>query len=390
MTTPTRLLALDVGTGTTDILVFEPERRPENSVKLVVPSRTQVVAGQIREATRRGLPVVFAGPTMGGGPSTKAMLAHLAAGLAFSATQSAALTFADSLAEVSERGVRLVADDEMPAAPARRRRPGAQRRRRPARPAAGAGRPGRADPVHGRLRRGPGPRLQPAAAPTASFASRSGSAPWPPARRSTSCSTPPTRCRPSSPACGRRPPSSRLCRESRPPTPARPLCWEPSATTLADAVLVNVGNCHTICAVALDRRLAGIYEDHTNRLDGPTLEAYVRRFLAGELASDEVRQAGGHGAALGGPVPAGLPVLVTGPHRELLTGSSLPVSFPAPFGDMMMTGPAGLIAAHRRRYGDLRARSRLPRAAAGCRRRRRARVRTPGARSERRGWRCRG
>jgi hypothetical protein len=50
-------------------------------------------------------------------------------------------------------------------------------------------------------------------------------------------------------------------------------------------------------------------------------------------------------------VPAGLPILVTGPHRELLAGGALPVSFPSPFGDMMMTGPAGLIRAHRRRYG---------------------------------------
>jgi len=69
--------------------------------------------------------------------------------------------------------------------------------------------------------------------------------------------------------------------------------------------------------VALDGRLAGVYEDHTNRLDGPLLESYVRRFLAGDLPSDEVRQAGG----------------------------SLPVSFPAPFGDMMMTGPVGLLRA---------------------------------------------
>ena len=32
-----------------------------------------------------------------------------------------------------------------------------------------------------------------------------------------------------------------------------------------DAVLVNVGNGHTICAVALEGRLAGVYEDHTYR-----------------------------------------------------------------------------------------------------------------------------
>ncbi|HUK77742.1 MAG TPA: hypothetical protein VL117_09105, partial [Thermoleophilia bacterium] len=65
--TTSRLLALDVGTGTIDILLFEPDRRPENCVKLVVPSRTQIVAAQIREATARGLPIVFAGPVMGGG-----------------------------------------------------------------------------------------------------------------------------------------------------------------------------------------------------------------------------------------------------------------------------------------------------------------------------------
>ena len=93
-------------------------------------------------------------------------------------------------------------------------------------------------------------------------------------------------------------------------------------------MLVNVGNGHTICAVALDGRLAGVYEDHTSRLDGATARGALRRFLAGDLPSDEVREAGGHGAALGGPVPAGLPLLVTGPRRELLAGSSLPLSYP--------------------------------------------------------------
>ncbi|HJW75742.1 MAG TPA: pyruvate formate-lyase activating enzyme, partial [Thermoleophilia bacterium] len=59
----------------------------------------------------------------------------------------------------------------------------------------------------------------------------------------------------------------------------------------------------------------------------------------------------GHGAALSGPVPAGLPVFVTGPHRSLLTQTSLEVCFPAPMGDMMMTGCWGLVKAFRRRFG---------------------------------------
>ena len=351
MTTPPRLLALDVGTGTTDILLFEPDRHPENSVKLVVPSRTQVVAGQIRDATRRGLPVVFAGPTMGGGPSTKAMLAHVAAGLAFSATDSAALTFADSLAEVSEQGVRICAGDEV-------------------RPLL------RADAVEVRSGDVDLPGLLRALAelgvPTrftggCIAAQDHGFNPsgsnrvfrfeiW---ERALAARTPLEEL---FYAADEVPPELTRLRAAAAELAALPRVTAadtgPAALLgalgddTADAVLVNVGNCHTICAVALDGRPAGIYEDHTNRLDGATLETYVRRFLAGELPSAEVRQAGGHGAALGGPVPAGLPVLVTGPHRELLSGSSLPVSFPAPFGDMMMTGPAGLIAAHRRRYRD--------------------------------------
>ena len=191
----------------------------------------------------------------------------------------------------------------------------------------------------------------------------------------------------------------------------------------ADAVLVNVGNCHTICAVALEGRLAGIYEDHTNRLDGPTLETYVRRFLAGALPGDEVRQAGGHGAALGGPVPAGLPVLVTGPQRELLdrqlAAGELPGAVrrrdddrpgrphprPSPPLRRLRTSenPTPLCTLRADRVPALvqrRPLERQPRAgadaasssraAAACRRPRRGRARTPGGRSARRAWRCRG
>ncbi len=351
MAVPGRLLALDVGTGTTDILIFEPERRPENSVKLVVPSRTQIVAAQIREATRRRLPVVFVGPTMGGGPSTKAMLAHLAAGLAFQATDSAALSFDDDLANVTGRGLRLVSADEV-ASPARTGavevRSGDVDLDALLRALAGLGVPTEfagacvAAQDHGFDPRGSNrvfrfeiwERALAARTPLDELF-------WPAAE------VPAELTRLRAAAAG----LAALPRVTAADTGPAALLGA-LGDDLDDAVLVNVGNCHTICAVALDGRLAGIYEDHSSRLDGGALESYVRRFLAGDLPGDEVREAGGHGAALGGPVPAGLPLLVTGPRRDLLAGGSLPVSFPAPFGDMMMTGPAGLIRAHRRRYGD--------------------------------------
>jgi uncharacterized protein (DUF1786 family) len=404
-----RLLALDVGTGTIDVLLYEPGRRPENSVKLVVPSRTMVAADEIRTATRRGRPVVFAGPVMGGGPVTRAMLAHRDAGLAFSATADAAATFADDLAWSLERGVRLCADDEVPALvhtgavlarsgdldlpgllgalasfgvpttfsgtclaaqdhgfdPAGSNRINrfqawqrALAERRPLEELFCA-----LDEVPAALT-----RQRAAAAPLADLplmaADDDGrAAPRPVAREGAAARV--------AAAAGD---AAATTGDAAATTGGPPVTTGDAAATTGgppvtvgdtgaaallgalgdergDAVLVNVGNGHTVCAVALEGRLAGVYEDHSNRLDAALLETNVRRFLAGDLPSDEVREAGGHGAALGCPVPAGLPILVTGPRRDLLAASSLPVRFPAPFGDMMMAGPVGLVRAHRYRCG---------------------------------------
>ena len=46
-----KILALDMGTGTQDILLFDSEQPIENSIKMVMPSATQVAAGRIRRAT---------------------------------------------------------------------------------------------------------------------------------------------------------------------------------------------------------------------------------------------------------------------------------------------------------------------------------------------------
>ena len=54
--------------------------------------------------------MVFRGPVMGGGAVTQAMKAHLAAGHAFVATESAAASFADDLDKVRALGARVVGD----------------------------------------------------------------------------------------------------------------------------------------------------------------------------------------------------------------------------------------------------------------------------------------
>ena len=369
-----RILAIDVGAGTADILIHEPGQQPENSVKLVVPSRTQVVAGQIRAATAQGAAVVFRGPTMGGGASTAAMRAHRAAGLPFLATVPAALSFADDLQRVLGHGVVLVDDDEAQAAVAH---------------GTGDVRSGDLDPdgLCDALRR---LGVETTFAGGAVAVQDHGFSPhgsnrvfrfglWQRAlteqRRVEELFYTPaeipaelTRLHAAAaalvavldagaaPQGGDERTSSAMARPGQPPAvagdtgPAALLGALPEGCR--DAVLVNVGNGHMVCAVALEGRLAGVFEHHTGSLDGPRLETLLRRFLAGDLTSDEVLADGGHGAALAATVPDGLPLLATGPHRRMLAEGGLPVTFPAPFGDAMLTGPVGLVRAFRHRFGS--------------------------------------
>ena len=44
-----RILAIDVGTGTQDIMIYDTEKELENSIKLVLPSPHLYISQQIRE-----------------------------------------------------------------------------------------------------------------------------------------------------------------------------------------------------------------------------------------------------------------------------------------------------------------------------------------------------
>ena len=353
-----RLLAIDIGAGTTDVLLTQPGEPPENAVKLVVPSRTQVVGAQIAAATAAGQTVVFRGPLMGGGASTSAMKAHVRAGHAFVATEEAASTFSDDLERVRSLGVRIVGEgaaaellERLPAGSVMEVRSGdldggALCRAfellgvRPVFDAVAVAvqdhgfSPATSNRV---FRFGLWREAVDEARPLAALFWRGEEAP------------------------------AGLTRLRAAAVAARTLAGDgdvlvadtgPAALYGAlpdgvdDAVLVNVGNGHTICAVARDGRLAGVFEHHTAMLDGAGLEERLRRFLAGGLEDDAVREDGGHGAVLADGVRPGIesfPLIVTGPRRRLLCESDLPLVFAAPHGDMMLTGCFGLARAYRER-----------------------------------------
>jgi uncharacterized protein (DUF1786 family) len=362
------VLALDVGAGTTDILLTRAGQPLENAVKLVVPSATQVAGARIAAATERGQTVVFRGPVMGGGAVTQAMKAHLAAGHPFVATESAAASFADDLDKVRALGARVVGDGA--AAEVLRRLP-----------AGAAAEVASGDVDAAALTRAL--RLlgvEPAFTAVAVAVQDHGYAPggsnrvlrfslWERAlaeRRRIAdlfydaADVPPelTRLRAAAAAAadlaGDRP---ALTADTGPAA-----LYGALPEGVEDAVLVNVGNGHTVCLLALEGRVAGVFEHHTVCLDRAGLEQRLHRWLAGDLHSDEVREDHGHGAVLaadaaGAAVHTGdawrLPLIITGPRRDLLAGSELPAEFAAPHGDMMLTGCFGLLRALRDRHEEI-------------------------------------
>ena len=119
------------------------------------------------------------------------------------------------------------------------------------------------------------------------------------------------------------------------------------------ALAVNVGNSHTVAAAFAGGRLTGLLEHHTGCLSAATLDALLTRFVKGKITSDEVLNDGGHGVALleAGGIDIEQPIIVTGPQRNLLKKSRLHIHFAAPHGNMMLTGPFGLIKGACHVYG---------------------------------------
>jgi uncharacterized protein (DUF1786 family) len=119
---------------------------------------------------------------------------------------------------------------------------------------------------------------------------------------------------------------------------------------LERVVIANVGNFHTLAFRLGPGGIEGIFEHHTGLLDKARLERLLRALADGTLTHAEVFDSMGHGALIYQSDAfdlnaAGVRLVVTGPRRSMLTGSSLRPYFAVPFGDMMIGGCFGLLAA---------------------------------------------
>ena len=121
------------------------------------------------------------------------------------------------------------------------------------------------------------------------------------------------------------------------------MCYDEVASKLNSFIVIDIGNGHTTAASIENGKIQGVFEHHTLSLTGESLERYIKRLASGEITHEEVYNDHGHGAHVLNPISELEKVIVSGPKRELIEKTNLDWHHAAPGGDVMMTGTVGLI-----------------------------------------------
>jgi len=330
---------MDVGGGTQDIFIWEPGQAVENGVKLVLPAPTQVMARRVRRLTAQGRPIFLNGRLMGGGAVTAAIRWHLGHGLPVYATPQAAFTFSDRLEVVEGWGVILTESPPPEAVPLTLGDVEVESWRRVL-AAFEVPFPGHfavAVQDHGFYPQGSNRRFR--FQGWENFLEQGG-------RLADLAYRQPPRHLTRMAAVAEALPGALLMDTCA--AGVRGALLDPQAREhLAGGLtVVNVGNAHTFAALVRGDRLWGIYEHHTGLLSPEKLFAHLERFQQGKLTNQEVFDDQGHGCAYVPDFTAGGSfgfTVITGPRRRLARG--WPGVEAAPFGDMMLSGCFGLVAA---------------------------------------------
>jgi uncharacterized protein (DUF1786 family) len=352
-----RILAIDMGTGTQDILLFDTSGPVENSIKMVMPSATTIAAGRIRAATAARHPLLLTGVIQGGGPCHWALEDHLNAGCAAYATPGAARTFDDDLSRVEEMGVRIVSDDEAGSLD------GVERIELRDLDLEAVGRalaafdvPGDFDGLAlGCLDHGDSPpdysdrlfrfdhlrRVVERENDLRAFAYLPDELPKYLTRARTMLSC----------AGGDAP----VVFLDTGPAAALGALEDPRVGEADEQLVLNLGNMHALAFHLRGTRIESLYEHHTGEMSDEQIEDFTKRLVTGDLEHEEVFGSKGHGAyyAPGRSSNGSDPIVaVTGPQRSRLRNSVLRPYFAVPHGDMMISGCFGLVRGFAARYPE--------------------------------------
>jgi uncharacterized protein (DUF1786 family) len=344
-----KILAIDVGTGTQDILLYDTEKEVENSLVMVMPSPTVIIAEKIREAGKKGQDIFLKGDVMGGGPSVRAIRAHIEAGNKVYATKEAALTIKDDIKRVESMGI-VIADEttDIPDAEeiilmdvdleAMDRALSSFGIDTPEKIAVAVQDHGNSPDLSNRIFRFRiFERFIDNGGEFKQFAYSLDDIPEEFTRMASVGRT----------LAGK----DAIIMDTGPAAIFGALLDSKAAQP---SIVVNIGNGHTLGAIVDDNRIVALFEHHTSALDGIKLQGYIRDFASGKLGFDDVFDDGGHGCYI--KKTSGTDkirsIMVTGPKRAILQDMDArdrdhsvwdKLHFAAPYGNMMLSGCYGLL-----------------------------------------------
>ncbi|MBN8654899.1 MAG: DUF1786 domain-containing protein [Anaerolineae bacterium] len=355
-----KILLVDIGTGTQDIFLYDSELDIENGFKLVLPSPTMMVHRHLKQSLHLRTPILFTGHQMGGGPSAWAIEEIVRAGTPVYMTPQAATTLNDELDKVEALGIKIVSEEE-------------SRKLQVTRfelkdfdfplisktfndygvslddlaavavavfdhgnaPAGVSDRQFRFDYLDERIK---------ARNSLSVFAFSSDKIP-----------TIMTRLQAVADSASDLP--CPLVVMDTAPAAVLGAGFDPTVAVRKKRIVCNVGNFHTLAFRLGENSIEGVFEHHTGEIDLPKLEGLLHKLADGSLKHEDVFDDMGHGALMYSQEKFEFgkdefDVVVTGPRRSLFNRQSstenrkhLRPYFSVPFGDMMIAGCFGLLAA---------------------------------------------
>ncbi|MGD9099106.1 MAG: DUF1786 family protein [Anaerolineae bacterium] len=356
-----RLLTVDVGTGTQDILLFDSDLEVENCFKMVMPSPTMMVARTVKAATRRGDPLLLTGVTMGGGPSTWATRDHVQAGHAVYATPDAARSFNDDLdAVVAEMGIQIVGADEALALQQRDDVVSVELRDFDYPAIARAFETFGLDLAHQHALDGVAVAVFDHGNAPPGYSDRQFRFDYLAERlqerekkqdRLSEFSTlafraehiPPVMTRMQAVADGYAADAPLIVMDTAPAAILGAML-DLQVGRRQRLIVANVGNFHTLAFRLGPRHIEGVFEHHTGLVDRERLDHLLASLADGTLTHQAIFDDHGHGALLYTQEPMPLDFVgITGPRRGLMRASRHSPYFAVPYGDMMIAGCFGLV-----------------------------------------------
>jgi len=355
-----KILTVDIGTGTQDIFLYDSRLDIENGFKLILPSPTMMIHRRVKQALQTRTPLLLTGHQMGGGPSAWAIEEAARAGIPVYMTPSAATTLNDELEKVEAIGIKVISDDEARGLSSIVHRLELRDFDFPAiaktfedygislhdleaiavavfdhgnAPAGVSDRQFRFDYLDQRIR---------AKNSLSAFAYLSNDIP-----------EIMTRLQSVADSAGGLP--CPLVVMDTAPAAILGAGFDPIVAMRRQKIVCNVGNFHTLAFRLGEKGIEGVFEHHTGEIDLSKLESLLRALAAGTLKHEDVFNDMGHGALMYSQEmfefgKDDFDVVVTGPRRSMFqpihpSSFRLQPYFATPYGDMMIAGCFGLLAA---------------------------------------------